>query len=194
MTDVAGATVTLTDIESGAITKLTDVETLSFASGTSYSLAELQNLFATARSVRGEQSVRLQDKLGPFALPKIFWVGGSTVILSDRRKSRTLDDADRDGQSVLILKDLGNDGTVDQIGLVSQNAAQLLGGTIDSKKTILAGESRDNHVRNSVYEGAASASLAQALDALNADAADGTINDEAAYQRGSSEFRVGYRA
>lgn len=88
-----------------------------------------------------------------------------------------------DGESTILLKDLDNDGTVDQIGVGRQSGAQVYGGTIDSNQTILAGEWGDPHVRNQVYDGAANANLTQALNALKADAADGTINDQAAYQR-----------
>jgi len=88
-----------------------------------------------------------------------------------------------DGQSTILLKDLDNDGKVDQIAVGSQSLAQVYGGTLDSSQTILAGEWGDPHVRNQVFEGAANANLTQALNALKADAADGTINDQAAYQR-----------
>ena len=88
-----------------------------------------------------------------------------------------------DGQSTILLKDLDNDGNVDQIGVGSQTGAHVYGGTIDSSQTILAGEYGDPHVRNQVFEGAANANLTAALNALKADAADGTINNQAAFQQ-----------
>lgn len=88
-----------------------------------------------------------------------------------------------DGNSSILLKDLDSDGKVDQVAMGNQSCAFVFGGTIDSSQTILAGEWGDPHVRNNVYEGAANASLTQALNALKADAADGTINDKAGYQR-----------
>jgi len=89
-----------------------------------------------------------------------------------------------DGQSTILLKDLDNDGKVDQVAVGTQkNCAQVYGGTLDSSQTILAGEWGDPHVRNQVFEGDANDNLTQALNALKADAADGTINDQDAFQK-----------
>ncbi len=61
LTDVTGTTVTLTHIDSGAITRLTDVEALQFGTRTTYTLADLQGLVSAAKAERGVLSVRLQD-------------------------------------------------------------------------------------------------------------------------------------
>jgi hypothetical protein len=89
-----------------------------------------------------------------------------------------------DGDSAIILKDLDqNAATVDQVAVARQTGEQLYGGTIDSKQTVLVGEWGDPHVRLGAVTGQANANLSAALNALKADAADGKIDDQAAFHR-----------
>ena len=85
-----------------------------------------------------------------------------------------------DGTNVILLKDmLDGGGAVDQVVMASQANAQIYGGTIGDAETLLTGEWGDPHVKNHDYKGAANTALKQALEALQADAADGTINNMA---------------
>lgn len=87
-----------------------------------------------------------------------------------------------DGTTSVLLKDMRDGGSaVDQVVMAQQKCAQIYGGTIGGDQTILTGEWGDPHVRNQSYTGAANTALTQALNALQADAADGRIDDLGGY-------------
>ena len=89
-----------------------------------------------------------------------------------------------DGTTSVLLKDMRDGGSaVDQVVMATQNGAQIYGGTIGGDQTILTGEWGDPHVRNQSYTGAANTALTQALNTLQADAADGRIDDLGGYNR-----------
>lgn len=89
-----------------------------------------------------------------------------------------------DGTTAVLLKDMRDGGNaVDQVVMATQNNAQIYGGTVGGDQTILTGEWGDPHVRNQVYTGAANTALTQALNALQADAADGRIDDLGGYNK-----------
>jgi hypothetical protein len=83
------------------------------------------------------------------------------------------------GTSVLLLKDLNKDGIVDAVAVGTQNGAQLYFGDLSGDKVILAGEYGDPHVRQKLYGGAATGALKGSMNALLADALDGTLDNEA---------------
>jgi hypothetical protein len=85
------------------------------------------------------------------------------------------------GNALLILKDFDKDGKVDAMFVASQNGEEVKGGSLGSNdgKLVLSGAHGDPHLRQTVYEGAQVANLKGSMDALYADAQDGTINSQA---------------
>ena len=85
------------------------------------------------------------------------------------------------GDKLLILKDFNKDGKVDTIFVASQNAEEIRTGSLGGNdgKVVLSGAHGDPHLRQTVYEGAQVANLKGSMDALYADAQDGTINSQA---------------
>jgi hypothetical protein len=203
LTEVAGNTVTLTHIASGARSRLTDIESLQFEGGTRYALSALQTMFSTtqAQTLRGEISIRLKDlatkrpeeelhsRPEPGALSTTRGTtsrnqGDQTMSAPTVSTSSNGLTAISSGIAVVLLKDLRDGGSaVDQVVVTSQNDAQVYGGTIGDTETILTGEWGDPHVRNQVYTGASNTGLTQALNALKIDADDGRIDNLENYNK-----------
>lgn len=84
-----------------------------------------------------------------------------------------------DGKSVLLLKDLNKDGKVDEVAVGTQNEEQFYFGDLSGENVILTGEHGDPHVRQKLFIGDKTNALKGSLNALLADARDGTLDNSA---------------
>ncbi len=178
LTEVAGNTLTLTHIASGARTRLTDIESLRFAGGTRYSLGELRALFsnASAETARGEISVRLADK-GLDGAPEVRQLDARTTAISH-------------GAYTVLLNRNERDAGLQQVSQVAvavaakdPSLAEIYAGTVQQSQTILSGIAGST-VKSNSYEDDANRDLGRDLNSLLRDAQDNdVIDDEATLRR-----------